>query len=99
MAVLFSDGLACQSAPCTVDAVSGEYAPGGGVVAGSSMGDGGATAGCGMFGVYAVSKAEGALVVGAAAEFEVADKFEMLDLACFARSSALLTSRSSCSLN
>ena len=57
-----------------------------------------------MFGVYEVSKAEGALAVRAAAEFEVAAKFEvaaeveLLDLVCFMSSSAL-TSRSNCSVN
>jgi hypothetical protein len=100
---LFSGGLACQSAPCTLDAVSGEYAAGG-AAAGGATGDGGAAAGGGMFGVYEVSKAEGALVVGAAAEFEIAAEFdaaaefELLDMVCFISSSAL-TSRSNCSVN
>jgi len=106
---LFSGGLACQSAPCTLDAVSGEYAAGGAAAAGAT-GGGGATAGGCMFGVYEVSKAEGAPAVPAAAEvedsakFEVAAKFEVgaeaevLDLVCFMSSSAL-TSRSSCSVN
>jgi len=51
-----------------------------------------------MFGVYEVSKAEGALAVRAAAEFEVAAEVELLDLVCFMSSSAL-TSRSNCSVN
>jgi hypothetical protein len=100
---LFSGGLACQSAPCTLDAVSGEYAAGGAAAAGAT-GGGGATAGGCMFGVYEVSKAEGAPAVPAAAEVEDAAKFEVgaeaevLDLVCFMSSSAL-TSRSSCSVN
>ena len=49
-----------------------------------------------MFGVYEVSKAEGALVV--VAEFEAAADLALVDLVCFISSSAL-TSRSSCSLN
>ncbi|MDP9010638.1 MAG: hypothetical protein M3N91_18360 [Pseudomonadota bacterium] len=89
---LFSGGLACQSAPCTVDAVSGEYAPGG------ALAGGGATGGGGMFGVYEVSKADGALVFAAAAELEADVDVELLDLVCFISSSAL-TSRSNCSLN
>jgi len=61
-----------------------------------------------MFGVYEVSKADGALVLGAdaeaAAEVEVATEaelvteVELLDLVCFMSSSAL-TSRSNCSVN
>jgi len=95
---LFSGGLACQSAPCTVDAVSDEYAAGGALAAG------GATAGGGMsgvyvsFGVYDVSNAEGALVFAAAAEIEAAADAELLDLVSFISSSAL-TSRSNCSVN
>jgi hypothetical protein len=96
LAVLFSGGLVCQSAPCTAAAVSGEYAPGGAVVAGGATDGGGATTGGGMFGVYEVSKAEGALVV--VAEFEAAADLALVDLVCFISSSAL-TSRSSCSLN
>jgi hypothetical protein len=98
---LFSGGLACQSAPCTLDAVSGEYAAGGALAGGGSTGGG-------MFGVYEVSKADGAPAFGADAEFEVAAgivaefKFagdvELLDLVCFISSSAL-TSRSNCSVN
>jgi hypothetical protein len=95
LAVLFSVGLVCQSAPCTVDAVSGEYAPGGALAAGGATGDGGATDG-GVFGVYEVSKEEGAPAV--VAGFEAAADLELLDLVCFISSSAL-TSRSSCSLN
>ena len=94
---LFSGGLACQSAPCTLDAVSGEYAAGGAAADGAT-GGGGATAGGVMFGVYEVSKAEGALAVRAAAGFEVAAEVELLDLVCFMSSSAL-TSRSNCSVN
>ncbi|HSZ09308.1 MAG TPA: hypothetical protein VK794_12290 [Steroidobacteraceae bacterium] len=101
MAVLFSGGLACQSAPCTVAAVSGEYAPAGAVAdratGDAATGGGGATAGGGVFGVYEVSKAEGAPVV--VAECEAAAEIEVLDLTSFTSSSALLTSRSSCSLN
>jgi len=96
LAVLFSGGLACQSAPCTAAAVSGEYAPGGAVVAGGATVGGGATAGGGMFGVYEVSKAEGAMLV--VPEFDAAAGLELEDLVCFISSSAL-TSRSSCSLN
>jgi hypothetical protein len=88
---LFSGGLACQSAPCTVDAVSGEYAAGG------ALAGGGATGG-GMFGVYDVSSSEGTLVFAAAAELEAAADMELLDLVSFISSSAL-TSRSNCSLN
>jgi len=55
-----------------------------------------------MFGVYEVSKAEGAPAVRAASEFEVAAEveveIELLDLVCFMSSSAL-TSRSNCSVN
>ena len=57
-----------------------------------------------MFGVYEVSKADGALVLGAdaeaeaAAEAEVVTEVELLDLVCFMSSSAL-TSRSNCSVN
>jgi hypothetical protein len=95
---LFSGGLACQSAPCTVDAVSGEYAAEGAVAGGGAIGSGG------VFGVYEVSTAEGALVFAAvaeseiAAEFDAAAVFELLDRVCFISSSAL-TSRSNCSVN
>jgi hypothetical protein len=99
LAVLFSVGLACQSAPCTAAAASGEYAPAGVLAAGCAIDGGGATEGGGMFGMYEVSKVEGALVLAADAEFEVAAEIEVLDLISFASSSALLTSRSSCSLN
>jgi hypothetical protein len=72
------------------------------LAAGCAIDGGGATEGggmFGMFGVYEVSKVEGALVLAADAEFEVAAEIEVLDLISFASSSALLTSRSSCSLN